>query len=234
MPNDHTNIERKIISVKDSISRAAQKCGRDPGAIRLVAACKKVPEQKIRTAVRAGVTLLGESYIQEAKDKIHALPGIQAKWHFIGHLQTNKAKTAVALFDLIHTVDSLRLALALNDAASKINKIQNILVQVNIAGEKTKSGVDPQNLLRLIENIAQLDHVAVKGLMTLPPYSDNAEYARPYFKSLYMLSRRTAAAAVPGVQMDELSMGMSQDYLIAVEEGATLVRIGTFIFGERK
>jgi PLP dependent protein len=234
MTINHTNMEERILSIRDTISRTAQKCGRGPGAIRLVAACKKVPEDKILQAVRAGVMLLGESYIQEAKDKIKALADVPVQWHFIGRLQTNKAKIAVGLFDLIHTVDSFKLALEIDRQAEKIHKVQEVLVQVNIAGEKTKSGTDPKEILSLARDIAKLDHVAVKGLMTMPPYFDNPEDARPYFKALYALSRQITEAAIPRVEMEELSMGMSGDYLIAVEEGATLVRIGTFIFGERK
>jgi PLP dependent protein len=228
------DIERNVISVMDSISRTAQKCGRDPGAIRLVAVCKNVAQDKILSAIRAGVRLLGENYIREAKDRIQALAGVPAKWHFIGRLQTNKAKTAVGLFDLIHTVDSLRLARELDRQAAKINKIQDILIQVNIDGEPAKSGMDPKDILSVISDIAGLDHIAVKGLMTLPPYFENPEDVRPYFKTLFDLSRRIAHASISGVEMDELSMGMSGDYRIAVEEGATFVRIGTFIFGERQ
>ncbi len=228
------DIERNVISVMDSISRAAQKCGRDPGAIRLVAVCKNVAQEKILSAIRAGVRLLGENYIQEAAYRIQRLAGVPAEWHFIGRLQTNKAKTAVGLFDLIHTVDSLRLARELNRQAAGINKTQDILIQVNIDGEPTKSGIDPNDILSLISDIAELDHIAVKGLMTLPPYFENPEDVRPYFKTLFELSRKVARAAMPRVEMNELSMGMSGDYRIAVEEGATLVRIGTFIFGERK
>lgn len=223
----------RLEHVKDRIRRAAVSSGRDPASIRLVVVSKTQPADRVREAVRAGATILGENYIQEARDKIGTLAGEKASWHFIGHLQRNKAKYAVSLFDLIHSVDSLRLAGELDKQAGKIDKIQEILVQVNISGEETKSGIDEKGCLELIRSIADLEHLHVRGLMTMPPFFDQPDRARPYFSALRELSERIQAASVPGVAMAELSMGMTGDFEAAIDEGATLVRIGTAIFGER-
>jgi len=226
-------VKERLEQVKDRIRRTAVSSGRDPASIRLVAVSKTQPADRVREAVRAGATILGENYIQEARDKIGALAGEKASWHFIGHLQRNKAKYAVSLFDLIHSVDSLRLAGELDKQAGKIDKIQEILVQVNISGEETKSGIDEKGCLELIRSIADLEHLRIRGLMTMPPFFDQPDRARPYFSALRELSERIQAASVPGVAMAELSMGMTGDFEAAIDEGATLVRIGTAIFGER-
>ena len=232
-------IKLKLQQIKARIRQAAQKSNRDPESIRLVAVSKTVPVETIQKAIAAGVTILGESYIQEARSKISAssLPSASASWHFIGHLQTNKAGHAVRLFDLIHSVDSFKLAHALNREAGKINKIQAVLIQVNIAKETTKSGIATQEAQKLIAEIGTLSNLKVNGLMTMPPYFNNPEKARPYFDDLRSLrdqiQKNITAGLAPNISMGELSMGMSGDFEVAIAAGATLIRIGTAIFGER-
>lgn len=216
------------------IREAAVACGRDPKAVRLVAVSKTVPAERIRPAIEGGVEILGENYIQEAGDKIDQLADADVSWHFIGHLQSNKAKFAVRWFDLIHTVDSVKLAREINKQAAKIDKIQNILIQVNIGMEDSKSGAGERDALSLIREISPLENIAVKGLMTIPPFFDAPERVRPYFKALVSLRDKITAGKIPNVSTEELSMGMSGDFETAICEGATLVRIGTAIFGERQ
>lgn len=187
----------------------------------------------IKKAIEAGVTLLGENYIQETREKVDALSAYDVSWHFIGHLQSNKAKYAVRMFDLIHTVDSLKLASEIDKQAHKIDKIQDILIQVNIGMQDTKSGIHEKEALNLARDISSLKNISVKGLMTMPPFFDLPENARPFFIALRKLRDSIANASIPNISMDELSMGMSGDYTVAIEEGATLVRIGTAIFGKR-
>lgn len=227
-------IESRLKMVRDRIANAAIACNRDPESIRLVAATKTVPADRIRLAIMAGIRDVGENYVQEAREKIESLKDEEVSWHFIGRLQTNKAKYAVRMFDMIHSVDSLKLANELNKRAAKIEKVQKILIQVNISGEKTKSGIETERAIDLVRQIAALGNVAICGLMTLPPYFNAPDKVRPYFKSLKILQERIRDAHIPNVGMDELSMGMSGDFETAIEEGATIVRIGTAIFGERK
>jgi hypothetical protein len=183
--------------------------------------------------VDAGVHILGENYIQEARDKIEALSDLDVEWHFIGHLQRNKAKYAVRLFDLIHSVDSIRLAREIDKQAAKAGKQQAILIQVNTGKEASKSGVYEEDAQALAREAAHMEHIAVKGLMTLPPYFNAPDKVRPYFRALRELRDRIRSAGLPGIEMAELSMGMTGDFETAIEEGATMVRIGTAIFGER-
>ena len=233
------DIRENLQQIQDRIKRAAQKSGRDAESIRLVAVSKTVPAETVREAIAAGVTILGESYVQEARSKIGALTPAPAavSWHFIGHLQSNKAKYAVRLFDLIHSVDSFKLAQELNKEAGKIAKIQSILIQVNIAAEKTKSGAAIREIRKLVSEIGTLRNLAVKGLMTMPPYFNTPEKARPYFDELRSLrdqiQKNINPDRMPSVSMGELSMGMSGDFEVAIAAGATLVRVGTAIFGER-
>jgi pyridoxal phosphate enzyme (YggS family) len=174
---------------------------------------------------------VGENYLQEARDKIAAL-GRQVSWHLVGHLQSNKAKGAVELFDLIHAVDRLKLARALDAAAARLGKVQDILIQVNQGGEATKSGVEPAVAADLLQEVARLPHLRVLGLMTMPPWFPDPEAARPYFRALREL--RDRLRDLSGLPLAELSMGMSGDFAVAIEEGATLVRVGTAIFGPRR
>jgi hypothetical protein len=226
-------IAERLSAVRARIRAAEAAAGRSAGEVRLVAVGKTFPAPDLQQAIAAGVSDIGENYIQEARDKYAALPGLPATWHFIGHLQTNKAKYAVRMFDLIHTVDSYRLALELDRCAQKINKIQAVLIQVNVAGEASKSGVAPEEALPLIRRAAELEHLAVKGLMTMPPYFNAPEKVRPFFAALRRLRDRIAAEQLEPIGLPELSMGMTGDFEAAIAEGATLVRIGTAIFGER-
>lgn len=215
------------------IKKAADGCNRPVDSIRLIAVSKTMPAEIVKEAIEAGVTDLGENYIQEAREKVNTLATFQVNWHYIGHLQSNKAKYAVRLFDLIHSVDSLKLAQELNKYAQKNDKNQAILVQVNVAKEESKSGVYVENTIELLKNISQLANISVKGLMTMPPYFNAPEKVRPFFAALRELRDRIRTAGIPNIVMDELSMGMTGDFEAAIEEGATMVRIGTAIFGER-
>jgi len=227
------SIQSRLKRVKERIEAVALSSGRAPKTVKLVAVSKTVPADRILAAIKAGVTDLGENYVQEAREKIEALRAESIFWHFIGHLQSNKAKYAVRLFDLIHSVDSLKLAKELNKRASAIGKVQKILVQVNISGEATKSGIETEQAVDLVRQIVPLESLAVCGLMTMPPYFNAPDKVRPYFRALRDLKDIIRKEAIANVDMTELSMGMTGDFEAAIEEGATLVRIGTAIFGER-
>lgn len=224
---------KRIQNIKNRIEEAADGCGRDPSTVRLVAVSKTIPVNRVREAIEAGVTVLGENYVQEAREKFNQLATCPVSWHFIGHLQSNKAKYAVRLFDMIHSVDTLKLARELNKQAQKNAKVQNVLIQINISKESSKSGADAKNVLDLIDTVRHLENLSVKGLMTMPPFFNDPEKARPYFSALRNLRDRIRQETPPEVALDELSMGMTGDFEVAIQEGATLVRIGTAIFGER-
>jgi PLP dependent protein len=225
-------ISRNLKEIHQRLHNAAVGAGRDPSAVRLVAVTKTVGLDRLQEAVAAGQTLFGENYVQEAKAKIAAL-GLGLTWHFIGHLQSNKARVAVELFDLIHSVDRLRLALALEQAALRLGRVQNVLLQVNLAGEESKSGTAPEDAEHLLSEISKLPHLRVLGLMTMPPWFPDPEEARPYFRALRELRDRLRRLPSVDGDLPELSMGMTGDFEVAVAEGATLVRIGTAIFGQR-
>jgi pyridoxal phosphate enzyme (YggS family) len=227
-------MRKRLDQIKKRIRQAAEACGRDVADVKLVAVSKTIAPEVVREAIDAGVTVLGENYVQEAREKFEALIQYPVSWHFIGHLQSNKAKYAVRLFDLIHSVDSLKLARELNKQAGKVDKIQPILVQVNISGEDTKSGIDADEAMALVSAISEMKNVAVQGLMTMPPYFYQPEKVRPFFAELRRLRDHIQDQRISNVSMDELSMGMTGDFEVAIKEGATLVRIGTAIFGERK
>lgn len=220
--------------MKNRIQTAARGCGRDPETVRLVAVSKTVSANRVRQAIEAGVTILGENYVQEARTKFNDLATYPVSWHFIGHLQSNKAKYAVRLFDLIHSVDSLKLARELDKQSRKINKIQNILIQVNISEEASKSGTSVKDTYNLLKDISVLENLTVKGLMTMPPYFNAPEKVRPYFAALRDLRDRLEQQGLSSIHLSELSMGMTGDFEAAIQEGATLVRIGTAIFGKRE
>jgi len=226
-------LENRLEHIRKRIGRVACACGRDPESIQLVAVSKTVSAVRVQEAIDAGVTILGENYIQEAREKINTLSAFDVSWHLIGHLQTNKAKYAVRFFDLIHTVDRYKLARELDKQAQKIDKIQSILVQVNISGELTKSGCAPEETGNLLKQISQLENIRVEGLMTMPPFFDQPQKVRPFFAALCEMRQEIIARRIPGISMDELSMGMTGDFETAIEEGATMVRIGTAIFGPR-
>lgn len=227
------SIGDRVSFVLDRIRSAEQASGRPKGSVRLVAATKAVSSERIREGIAAGLTFAGENRLQEALPKIEALQGEPIKWHFIGQLQRRKARSVIGIFELIHSVDSLDLAQEIDRRAEAAGLRQEILLEVNIGGEGSKAGFQPDELDRLLSRFGTLMHVAVKGLMTIPPPVDVAEQARPYFRALRELARRLALQAIPRISMDELSMGMSNDYQVAIEEGATLVRVGTAIFGAR-
>jgi hypothetical protein len=214
------------------MAEAAIRGGRSADSVKLVGATKNVDVHRIGEAVSAGLEILGENYVQEAQDKIEQITE-KVRWHFIGHLQTNKAKYAVKLFDLIETVDSIRLADELDRRAQRLGRVIPITIQVNVAGEISKGGVQSGECISLIRHVAALSNLQIKGLMTMPPFFNQPERARPYFRQLKKMSREIAEAQLPGVEMKELSMGMSGDFEVAIEEGATLIRVGTAIFGER-
>jgi hypothetical protein len=226
-------IGERLAQLRARIRRAAEACGREADAVRLVAVAKTFPAEAVRRAAQAGAREIGENYIQEAREKIAALEGLGVRWHFIGHLQTNKAKYAVRLFDLIQTVDSLRLAAEIDRQARKAGKLQEVLVQVNIGGEATKSGVPPAEAGGLVRAISAFENLSVRGLMAIPPFFDAPELARPYFAALRALRDRIRAEVGDAGALPELSMGMTGDFEAAVAEGATIVRIGTAIFGAR-
>ena len=226
------SIADNLARVRERMAEAAIRSGRRPDSVKLVGVTKTVDVDRIKEAVSAGLQILGENYVQEARDKIREL-GSPVSWHFVGRLQTNKAKYAVKLFDLIQTVDSFRLAKELNRRAQPLGRTISIIIQVNLASEASKGGVNPSECLSLIKQVATLENIQIRGLMTMPPFFDQPEIARPYFAQLRKMSQEIAEAQVPGIEMDELSMGMSGDFETAIEEGATLIRVGTAIFGER-
>ncbi len=211
------------------------RAGRRPEEIRLVAVTKTVGLAAIRDAVDAGLRVFGENRVQEAQKKISGLKsefsGSKIEWHLIGHLQRNKARYAVRLFDLIHSLDSEALALELAQEAEKAGKVQRVLIQVKLSEEETKSGITEEELGRLADKVAMLRNLKLEGLMTVPPFFDDPQLARPYFRRLRELRDELRNK---GFQLPELSMGMSNDFEVAIEEGATLVRVGTAIFGERR
>jgi pyridoxal phosphate enzyme (YggS family) len=227
-------LKQRLEQIKERIRKACESCNRDADSVRLVAVSKTIAAGTVKEAIEAGVTVLGENYIQEAREKFNTLVQYPVSWHFIGHLQSNKAKYAVRLFDLIHSVDSFKLARELDKQAKKLDKIQRILVQVNIGAEDTKSGISADEAPGLISEISRLENLSIRGLMTMPPYFYQPEKVKPFFAALRELRDRIKAQALPNVSLEELSMGMTGDFEVAIEEGATLVRIGTAIFGERK
>jgi len=203
-----------------------------PPGVRLVGAAKTRTPEEILEAIEGGLEIVGENYVQEAERAV-ALIGKRAKWHMIGHLQTNKAKKAVGLFDMIETVDSMRLAEEIDRWCEKAGKTMPVLVEINSGGEERKSGVLPENTVQLIGEMAGLARVRVEGLMTMGPASGSPEESRPYFRKTRELFERVKRLEIPNVEMTTLSMGMSDSYKVAIEEGANLVRIGTRIFGKR-
>ena len=220
-------------NINRRIRLAAERVGRNPSDIRLVAVTKEQSVTLVAEGIRAGSGIFGENKIQDARGKIEALGHDGIEWHFIGHLQKNKVKFIFDLFDLIHSVDSLALAEAIHEKADELGLCMPILLQVNVSGESSKFGVDPKNVTEVIRKITSLKGVKVRGLMTIPPYDPNPEKSRPYYVCLRELRDTCSKLAIPGLSLDELSMGMSNDYEVAVEEGATLVRVGTALFGER-
>jgi len=225
-------IAENLESIQERIAAAAKRAGREVSSVKLVAVSKTKPAAAIAEALQAGQLLFGENYVQELLEKTRELPK-NIQWHFIGSLQSNKVKYLTGLTSMIHSVDRLSLAREISRQWAKIDERCTILLQVNISGEETKSGTTTDGLLQLARDIAQLSNVRVRGLMTMPPFFDEPERARPYFRELRRLADILDAEKIPGITMEELSMGMSGDFEVAIEEGATLVRVGSAIFGER-
>ena len=220
----------KLDAIQQRICAACARAGRDPASVTLLAVSKTHPPEIIRAAVEAGQLLFGENKIQEAKAKIPLCPG-RARWHFIGHLQSNKVRDAVELFEMIQGVDSLAIAWEISKRAAQAARTMPILLEVNVAGEGSKFGYQPAQLLAELDELNALPRIEIHGLMAVPPYSPLPEQARPYFQKLRELNCQ--AGALLGAPLPQLSMGMSGDFEVAIEEGATLVRIGTALFGER-
>jgi pyridoxal phosphate enzyme (YggS family) len=223
-------VKENLLRVMEKIEEAARKIGRNPNEIKLVAVSKTVEAARIMEAIEAGVSILGENYVQEAQKKIEEI-GRPVSWHFIGHLQTNKAKYAIRLFDMIHSLDSVPLAEELNRRAEQADRVMKVMIEVNLSKEATKFGTDEEVVVNLAKRVQNLNHLSLEGLMTMPPYFDSPELSRPYYIALRALKERMVKEGIP---MKDLSMGMSNDFEIAIEEGATYVRVGTAIFGPRK
>jgi len=223
-----------VKSVYTKMARAALKAERDLSGIRLIAVTKQVPASRVEEAVDAGLREFGESRIQTAKDKIPVVQslaeGAELVWHLIGHLQKNKVKNAVEMFDLIHSVDSVDLAALVNEHAARLGKVQRVLVQVKLSDEESKYGLGKTGLIDFLRRTGSMKNLKVEGLMTIPPFFEDPEKVRPFFRELF---RIRLMAGKQGYHIPELSMGMSHDFEVAIEEGATMVRVGTALFGER-
>lgn len=229
------SIAENIARVRERIEAAARRAGRSPDEIRLMAVTKTHPAERIREAHRAGLRLFGENRVQELAGKAVALADLDAEWHMIGHLQTNKTAKAVELFGAVDSVDSVKLAEKLDAAARKLGRTLPVLIEINVGGETAKSGVAPESseLEALLVAAPRLSGLQIRGLMTVPPHTEDPEGARPFFRRLRELRDAIARKELPRVGVDELSMGMSHDFEVAVEEGSTCVRLGTVIFGVR-
>ncbi|ALA57066.1 YggS family pyridoxal phosphate-dependent enzyme [Nitrospira moscoviensis] len=226
-------IAERVREVLARMGGAARKSGRSPDSIKLVAATKSVPVDRIEMGLDAGLTILGENRVQEALSKIWALQHRNISWHFIGQLQRRKVRSIIGRFDLIHSVDGVELAREIDRRAGEAGRQQEVLLEVNIGNEPTKAGFRADDLIPALPALAALSHLRIKGLMAVPPPTAEAEQARPYFAQLRTLAERIAVLKYPSIAMQDLSMGMSHDYEVAIEEGATFVRIGTAIFGAR-
>jgi len=227
-------IGNRYNEVLQRLETAANKAGRDPSEIRLVAVSKTHPLETLQAALNEGVKVFGENKVQEAEEKFSAIGNENAEWHLIGHLQKNKARKAVQIFDVIHTLDSLKLAKRLERICEEEGKeTLSILIQVDIAGEESKSGIKEEHLQELIDFLKACKHLKLDGLMIIPPYLPDPEKVRPYFKKLRVLRDKLHRENAFTNEIGELSMGMSHDFEVAIEEGATMVRVGTAIFGAR-
>ena len=230
------SIAENIAQVRERIAATACRANRNPNDITLMGVSKTFPAERIREAYAAGLRVFGENRVQEFAGKADAVRGLlNAEWHLIGHLQSNKAAKATELFDAVDSVDSVRLAEKLNASAESAGKTLSVLIEINVGGEQAKSGVEPDSgeLEQILLGAPQWKNLTVRGLMTVPPYTEDPEGARAYFRQLREIRDGIAARRLPAVSMDVLSMGMSHDFEVAIEEGATCVRVGTAIFGER-
>ena len=229
MASIHENLSR----IQDRIAAAAARVGRDPSSIDLVAVSKTKPVSLIVEAINAGITDIGENRVQEAQSK-HPQIDHPVKWHLVGHLQRNKVKQALQIFDLIHSVDSPRLLAEIDRRSAELNRTTEVLIQVNTSAEPSKYGLEPDQTLDFIESAQPFPHVRIKGLMTIGAFLPDPEAVRPMFVLLRQLQEKVIAQQFPTVEMDSLSMGMTNDFEVAIEEGANLIRVGTAIFGERE
>jgi PLP dependent protein len=227
------SIAENLRTIRERISTAAVQAGRDPESVRLVAVSKTKPAAAIAEARECGQVIFGENYVQELIAKAAELPK-EISWHFIGNLQSNKVRQIAGLVDMIHSVDRISLAREIDRQWGELGRCCDILIQVNISREATKGGTSCAELLDLVTEVAGLPNLRIKGLMTMPPFFDDPEAARPYFRALRELAGEVEAAGIAGVEMRELSMGMSGDFEAAIAEGATLVRVGSALFGERE
>jgi len=230
------SVATNVAEIRRRIAGAALRAGRRPEDITLMAVSKNFPANLLREAYQVGIRVFGESRVQEFSGKASKLADLQdVDWHMIGHLQSNKAAKAAELFNAVDSVDSLRLAEKLNDAAGRLGKRLSVLIEINVGGEAAKSGIDPElpELEDLLRAASRLQHLHFRGLMTVPPFSDEVEDARPYFRQLRELRDRIVSRKFTDASLPVLSMGMSHDFEVAIEEGSTCVRIGTAIFGER-
>jgi PLP dependent protein len=225
----------RLNGVRARLSAAARAANRAPDEVRLIAISKTHPASLIRRAIELGALDIGENRVQEAEEKIVEVGREKARWHLVGHLQANKARRAVKLFDVIHSLDSIQLARRLNRLCEEEGRAQlSVLIQVDLGREETKSGIDESELAHLVDAIGPLRHLELTGLMTLPPFFDDPEQSRPFFRRLRELRDELHERGAFGGRRSELSMGMTHDFEVAVQEGATMVRIGTAIFGERE
>lgn len=227
------SVANNLALIQERIEAACRRAGRDPSEVKLVGVTKTVPVERIREGIAAGIKILGENYIQEAQSKRRELAGLPVSWHCIGHLQTNKAKIAVECCDWIESLDRESLALELDRRAARAGRRMPVLIQVNIGGEETKSGIAPAELFPFFKKVSGLEWLDARGLMALPPFFDAPEPARPFFRQMKGLFDRLRNEIAGPEKITELSMGMSGDFEVAIEEGATLVRIGTALFGRR-
>jgi len=232
---EQNEIRDRIEQVRERIAEAARRAGRHPDEVALVAVTKTVDPPRILRAINSGIAHIGENRVQEAEGKVSRAPGLRASatWHFIGHLQTNKVRRAVSLFDVIQSVESLGLAQRIDRIASEAGRIVPVYLQVDVGLEPSKFGVPPDELVALAEKIAACRHLRPDGLMAIPPYVEDAQHVRPYFAKLRRLLEEVNDRKIFDRVLTGLSMGMSHDFEVAVEEGATMVRIGTAIFGPR-
>jgi pyridoxal phosphate enzyme (YggS family) len=221
---------RKII---DRIGAAATKVGRDPREIKLLAAAKSQSVELVQAAIAAGVRLIGDNYVQEAEAKRRWVSQ-PVEWHMIGHLQRNKVKSALRTFDLIQSLDSVALARDLDKEGDRLGRKIRTFIEVNLGEEESKSGIARSKVAELVKRVGDLSHLRVEGLMAVPPFRENPEEVRPFFSALKALQSELQCFDIPNVAVDELSMGMTHDYAVAIEEGATIVRIGTALFGARE
>jgi pyridoxal phosphate enzyme (YggS family) len=231
------SIAENIAQVQERIAAAARSANRNPDEITLMAVSKTFPPDRIREAYAAGLRVFGENRVQEFAAKATTLRDLRdVEWHLIGHLQTNKAAKAAELFDAVDSVDSVRTAEKLNASAASTGKTLSILIEINVGGERAKSGVAPGSgeLEKILQGAPRWRNLKIRGLMTVPPYTEDPEGSRPYFRQLRQIRDSIAARKLPQVVMEVLSMGMSHDFEVAIEEGATCVRVGTAIFGERE